>query len=154
MADLIIKASDVTEPEVIALLTEHHQNMRAISPPDACFALDLDGLRTPSIHMLAAWKGEALAGIGALKIYDADLAEVKSMRTSAAARRTGAGRAILDALIELAKEKGLTRLALETGTTDAFAPSRTLYGSLGFTPCGPFADYAEHPHSLFMERGV
>ena len=151
MADLDIRPSDVTEPEVIALLTAHHENMRAISPPDACFVLDLDGLRRPNIHMLAAWRGDELAGIGALKIYDKDLAEVKSMRTSDAARRTGAGRAVLAALIDLAKMKGLTRLALETGTTDHFAPSRALYESFGFVPCGPFADYAPHSHSAFME---
>lgn len=154
MADLVIRPSDVTEPEVIALLTLHHENMRAISPPDACHVLDLEGLRQPDLHMLAAWRGEALAGIGALKVHDNTLGEIKAMRTSEAARRTGAGRAVLAALIDLAEDKGLKHLALETGSTDHFTASRALYESVGFESCGPFAGYAEHPHSWFMEMAL
>ena len=35
---------------------------------------------------------------------------------------------------------------------DAFVPARSLYQSFGFTYCGPFADYAEDPNSVFMTR--
>ncbi|MEM7766359.1 MAG: GNAT family N-acetyltransferase [Pseudomonadota bacterium] len=151
-ADLDIRPSNVTEPPVIALLTAHFENMRAISPPDACFVLDLDGLRAPDVQMLAAWRGKDLAAIGALKHHGDGLFEIKSMRSDDRFRRNGAGSAILAALIDLAKTQGAAHLALETGTTDHFAPSRGLYARFGFAPCGPFADYAAHPHSLFMDR--
>lgn len=151
-ADLAIRPSDLTEPDVIGLLTAHFENMRAISPPDACFVLDLDGLRSPEVQMLAAWRGMDLAAIGALKHHTGGLFEVKSMRAADAHRGTGAGRAILTELIEMARMQGGQRLALETGTTEHFAASRGLYAAFGFAPCGPFAGYGAHPHSLFMSR--
>lgn len=153
-ADLEIRVSNVTEPEVIALLTAHFENMRAISPPDACFVLDLDGLRAPGMTMLAGWRGGDLAAIGALKRHGDGLFEVKSMRSDDRFRRTGAGRAILSALIARAEAEGAREIGLETGTSDHFAASRGLYAKFGFEACGPFADYVAHPHSHFMMRAV
>ncbi|MEX1167822.1 MAG: hypothetical protein WEK74_13325, partial [Hydrogenophaga sp.] len=42
--------------QVIALLEEHLAGMRAESPPECVFALDLDGLRRPEITFLTAWR--------------------------------------------------------------------------------------------------
>ena len=72
------------------------------------------------------------------------------MRTPKALRGKGAGRAILAHVIEVARSRGYERLSLETGTANAFQPAQRLYESFGFTYCGPFADYAEDPHSVFM----
>ena len=33
---------------------------------------------------------------------------------------------------------------------DGFIPARRLYEAYGFNYCGPFGDYAEDPHSVFM----
>lgn len=44
------------------------------------------------------------------------------------------------------------RLSLETGSQAAFVPARRLYESFGFEPCGPFADYAVDPNSVFLTR--
>jgi putative acetyltransferase len=41
---------------------------------------------------------------------------------------------------------------LETGSSEAFEPALCLYAKFGFAYCGPFADYAEGPHSVFMTR--
>jgi putative acetyltransferase len=35
-----------------------------------------------------------------------------------------------------------------------FDPARRLYARFGFAECGPFADYAEDPYSVFMTRTV
>ena len=72
------------------------------------------------------------------------------MRTPAAHRRRGAGRAILGHLIQEARSRGYERLSLETGTVDAFIPAHRLYQSFGFSFCGPFAGYVEDPNSVFM----
>jgi putative acetyltransferase len=50
----------------------------------------------------------------------------------------------------VARSRGYTQLYLETGTTAGFAPARALYERHGFAICGPFADYAEDPYSVFM----
>ena len=53
---------------------------------------------------------------------------------------------------EEAVRRGYSRLSLETGSMDAFAPARQLYARFGFHACGPFADYVEDPNSVFMTR--
>ena len=72
------------------------------------------------------------------------------MRTPSARRRSGAGRAILMHIIEVAQARGYQRLSLETGAVEAFKPAQTLYESAGFVRCGPFGDYAEDSFSVFM----
>jgi putative acetyltransferase len=74
------------------------------------------------------------------------------MHTTAAARRRGVGRAILDHLVAVAAGRGVRRVSLETGTGDAFAPARSLYAGAGFEECGPFGDYRETPDNMFMTR--
>ncbi len=46
----------LTHPQVLALLEEHLAGMRAASPPECVFALDLNGLRRPEITFLTAWR--------------------------------------------------------------------------------------------------
>jgi len=72
------------------------------------------------------------------------------MRTPSALRRRGAGRAILDHIVETAKSRNYERLSLETGSMEAFKPAQRLYESFGFSYCGPFGDYVEDPNSVFM----
>jgi putative acetyltransferase len=147
-----IDLDDLTRPAVHALLDEHLRSMHALSPPESVHALDLDRLRAPGITFWSAWDGALLLGCGALLELDPRHGEVKSMRTPQAARRRGAGRAILVHIVGVARARGYERLSLETGSTDAFEPARRLYESAGFTRCGPFGDYVEDPHSTFMTR--
>jgi len=147
---LLIRVDDLRGPEIRALLEEHLRNMYEITPAKSVHALDLEGLRAPEITFWTAWEGERLAGCGALKEIDARHGEIKSMRTPAASRRRGAGRAILAHILGVARARGYERLSLETGSFDAFIPARRLYESFGFADCGPFADYVEDPNSVFM----
>ncbi len=70
--------------------------------------------------------------------------------TPAALRRTGAGRALLHHLIGVARARGYRTLHLETGRHPAFEPAHALYRSAGFQSCGPFGDYLDNGHSVFM----
>jgi putative acetyltransferase len=124
--------------------------MSALSPPESVHALNLEKLRVPEITFWTAWEGDLLLGCGALKELDPRHGEIKSMRTPAAHRRRGAGRAILAHIIEVARKRSYERLSLETGTAEAFIPARKLYESFGFAYCGPFGDYNEDPNSVFM----
>jgi len=72
------------------------------------------------------------------------------MHTAEAARRRGAGRAMLDHLVGIARSRGCSRVSLETGTKAAFAPARALYASAGFETCEPFAEYGPSPNSVCM----
>jgi putative acetyltransferase len=145
-----IELDDLTRPQIHALLNEHLQHMYAVSPPESVHALDLDRLRQPEISFWTAWEGPELVGCGALKELDPLHGEIKSMRTPQALRRRGAGRALLNHVIQVARSRGYRRLSLETGSQDAFRPAQTLYASAGFGICAPFGDYSEDPNSVFM----
>jgi putative acetyltransferase len=145
-----IEVDDLSRPAVHALLAEHLRDMHAQSPPGSVHALDLDRLRTPDITFWTAWDNGVLLGCGALKRLDATHAEVKSMRTPAALRRRGAGRALLQHILDHARAQGYRRLSLETGSMAAFEPAHRLYESAGFMRSGPFGTYAEDPNSVFM----
>lgn len=145
-----IRQDDLTGPEIHALLEEHLQHMRAVSPPESVHALDLNKLRQPAITFWTVWSGDSLMGCGALKQLNAQHGEIKSMRTAQAHRRAGVARAMLSHILEEARRRSYTRLSLETGSQDAFEPARQLYASFGFVECPPFEGYTDDPNSCFM----
>lgn len=147
-----IRADDLAGPAIAALLREHLDGVAEHSPPESIHALDLDGLRGPDVTVWSAWAGDEIVGCGALRELDATHGEIKSMRTAAGHLRRGVASAILRHLLDVARARGYRRLSLETGSQDGFLPARTLYARFGFVPCGPFGDYAEDPHSVFMTR--
>lgn len=147
-----IRVDDLTGPEIAALLEEHLDGMRAMSPPHSVHALHLDRLRRPEITFWTAWDDRALLGCGALKEIDRDTAEIKSMRTATRHLRRGVARALLAHIVGEADRRRYRRLYLETGSTAPFEPAHRLYEAFGFVRCGPFADYAEDPFSVFMNK--
>jgi putative acetyltransferase len=145
-----IELDDLTRPQVHALLEEHLANMHELSPRESVHALDLAGLRTPDITFWTVWEGATLLGCGALRELSATHGEVKSMRTPQALRGRGAARAVLTHIIATARSRGYQQLSLETGAQEGFKPAQALYAHFGFARCGPFADYAQDPNSVFM----
>lgn len=151
---MLIAVDDPTRPDVVALLEEHLADMFATSPAESVHALDPASLAVPGMTFWTLRDDGVLLGTAALKELDPAHGEVKSMRTAAAARRRGVARRLLDHLVATAHERGYTRLSLETGSQDFFAPARTLYRSRGFVECGPFASYVADPHSRFFTRAL
>ncbi|MEZ5286019.1 MAG: GNAT family N-acetyltransferase [Vicinamibacterales bacterium] len=145
-----IELDDLSRPAVVDLLREHLANMHELSPPEKVFAFDVSRLRAPDVTFWTAWDGVTLVGCGALKELSAAHGEIKSMRTPRAHRRLGAGRAILQHIIDTAVSRGYETLSLETGSHPDFAPAHALYRSAGFTRCGPFGAYRDDPNSVFM----
>jgi putative acetyltransferase len=145
-----IEIDDVSRPQVLALLEEHLRNMHEITPPDQVFAFDANKLRAPGVALWTAWKGDTLLGCAALQELSPTQGELKSMRTHASLRRQGAGRALLNHILRVARERGYRELFLETGRHPAFTPAHTLYRSAGFRECGPFGAYKDNGFSVFM----
>jgi len=149
---LVILEDDLSGPDIAALLERHLDFCRSLSPPGSVHALDLDGLRRDTITFWAGWVDGRILGCIALKELDPCHGEIKSMHTLAEARGTGVGRALLEYLLREAKDRGYRRLSLETGSMEGFCPARELYAGSGFSPCPPFANYFEDPHSICMTR--
>jgi putative acetyltransferase len=61
---------------------------------------------------------------------------------------------MLQHLITTARERGIRRLYLETGSQPEFQPAQQLYASAGFSVCGPFGDYKEDVYSVFMSLAL
>jgi putative acetyltransferase len=147
-----IAIDDPARDDVLSLLAEHLADMHAESPPESVHALDVAALKTPAITFWTARRDGVLLGCAALKELGPTHGEVKSMRTAAASRGRGVAAALLGHLVDEARRRGYTRVSLETGTQDFFAPARRLYGRHGFAECGPFADYVLDPCSVFFTR--
>jgi putative acetyltransferase len=147
-----IIVDDLSGPEIAAFLDEHLAEMRAITPLESKHALDLEALRKPDITFWSVYDGPALVGCGALKLLDAEHGEVKSMRTTAARKRSGIASLLLEHIIAEARRMGCTRLSLETGSDEHFAPARRLYEKFGFEYTAPFADYTQDPHSAYLTK--
>ena len=141
---------DFSDARVLDLLRVHLTNSRAQTAPGSAHALDVAGLQAPGISFWTIWDDDTLLGCGALKRLNGDHGEVKSMHTAQVARRKGIGSAMLLHIIASARARRMSRLSLETGSWDYFAPARAFYARHGFVDCAPFADYVLDPNSVFM----
>lgn len=141
---------DFSDPRVAELLRIHLTSARAETAPGSAHALDFAGLRSPDISFWSIREDDTLLGIGALRRLSPDHGEVKSMHTALSARRRGVGTAMLRHIIASARQSGMSRLSLETGSWEYFLPAQALYRSHGFVECPPFGEYAPDPNSVFM----
>ena len=145
---------ELDHDDVRALLDQHFTEMRAGSPPEACHVLPIDGLKSRDIRFFTLREDRVLLGCGALKRLGGGHGEVKSMRTTNAALGRGVGKAMLDHIVATARIEGITRLSLETGSTEQFAAANRLYEKEGFERTGPFGDYADTPWTRFFTREI
>ena len=145
--------------QVVALLTEHLEQMAAESPAESMHALALDDLQSDDITVWSMWSpgycgDDLLMGLGALKILSEQHGELKSMRTSLQFLRQGVAATILNRIVREATTRGYSRLSLETGSMASFQPAVKLYKKYGFSECEPFADYKPDPNSLFLTKSL
>ena len=140
--------------DVRDLLHQHFSEMRAGSPPDACHVLPIDGLRDPEIRFFSLREDGKLLGCGALKRLGSRHGEIKSMRTADEALSRGIGKALLEHIVAAAKAEGMSRLSLETGSTEQFSAALRLYEREGFEPSGPFGGYADTPFTRFFTKEI
>lgn len=145
-----IRSGDFGNPQIVALLKHHFEQCHAVTPPGSAHVFDLTRLDRPDVDFFAAWEGESLLGVGAVKYLGGGHGEVKSMHTAAHARRRGVGALLLAHIVARARARGMIRLSLETGSFAYFAPAVALYKAHGFRECPPFGDYKPDPNSLFL----
>lgn len=150
----IVVEDDLRGAEVLALLQFHLDEMHRWSPACKVHAMPADRLRQDDVTFFSAWDEGRLAACGAIRHLDADHGELKSMRAAPAYRGRGAGRAILQRLLEEARARGYARVSLETGRPEPFAAAKRLYEANGFAECPPFGDYVSDEFSLCMTRAL
>lgn len=149
-----IREDDLSGAPTRALLAIHLAGMQAESPPESVFALDLSGLQQPDICVWTAWDGDSIAGVAALRDLGGGQGELKSMRTHPDHLRRGVAAALLRHIIGQARQRGMTRLSLETGSGPAFDPALTLYRRNGFGNGEAFGDYRASAFNQFLHLGL
>lgn len=148
-----IAAESPLQDDVRRMVAELNAHMIPLTPREFQFQLTVEQMAEPSVTVLVA-RDEAGAAIGmaSLKSHGDGLGEVKRMYTFPAVRGTRVGVALLKRLEELAREKGLDRLVLETGEAPGFEPAWRLYERGGFAVCGAVLDYPDSGYSRFYEK--
>ena len=142
------------EPQVNELLTKHFIELRSVSPPGSTHVLDIPGLKDPTIRFWSFWDVGNLVGCGALKLFDKDHGEFKSIRVVDKFRKNGMGEKIISHLIDQAKQIGIKKISIETGSGEFFIPARKLFKKFGFKECKPFAHYKEDPNSCYYSLNI
>lgn len=145
-----ITRADFGDPRLAAFLQAHLDDMEPTAPPESRHALDLAALQGDGVRLWAAQVDGEIVGTAALATLDDRHEELKSMRTDPARRGQGVAGRMLAHVLADARERGVERVSLETGSMDFFVPARTFYSQAGFVPCEPFGSYVADPHSTFM----
>ena len=141
------------QDDVRELVRELNAYLQPLSPPEFQFQMTVEQMADPKTTVFVA-RDEAgrAVGMGALKVESDGLAEVKRMFTRPEVRGQRVGVALLEAITELARQRGIAHLMLETGDVAGFEPAHRLYTKAGFTRCGAFLDYPDSEYSAFFEK--
>jgi putative acetyltransferase len=96
--------------------------------------------------------GGATLGMGALRRHANGVGEVKRMFVKPQARGLGVGGAILARIEDLARQEGVTRIVLETGSN--FEAAKRVYERGGFAACEPVLDYPPSAWTTFYAKSL
>jgi len=140
------------QPDVIALIDELDAYQKPLYPPESHHGIDITALAQPNV-LFAVARDRAGGALGcAALVIGADHGELKRMFVRPQQRGGGVARALLAFLEARAAAQGCTTLMLETGPRQPEA--LRFYERSGFARCGPFGDYSDDPHSVFMRKPI
>lgn len=108
----------------------------------------------PSGRVLLARRDDLAVGGIALKDLGDGVCEMKRLFVPDRFQGDGTGRALCQALLEVALSDGYRVMRLDTGHQNAEALA--MYDSLGFRECPPYHDYPADlmTHLVFLERAL
>jgi putative acetyltransferase len=143
------------QDEVRVLVAALNAHLNPLSPPEFQFQMTVEQMAGEDTTVFIARDETGRpVGMGALKVFDGDMAEVKRMYTLPEVRGQRIGVALLDTIETLARQKGIRVLKLETGKVAGFEPAWRLYERGGFTRCAAFLDYPDSEYSAFYEKAL
>ena len=150
-----IAAETPLQDEVRRLVAELNAYMMPLTPREFQFQLTVEEMAEPSVTCFVA-RDEAGAAVGmaSLKDHGDGLGEVKRMYTLPAVRGQRIGSRLLQRIEQLAQDKGMSRLVLETGEAPGFEEAWRVYERGGFTVRGAVLDYPDSGYSRFYEKKI
>ncbi len=152
-AKLRVAEVQARHPQVATLLNELTSELALGGyTADETFGYSVDQLENNPVELVGAWIDGQLVGVGGLERQDHDTGELKRFFVSPHQRGAGVADAILNALIDRAREHGLDRLRLETG--DKQLAAIKFYGRHSFVDVPPFGPYIDSATSVCMQRDL
>jgi len=137
--------------EVQELIAALEAELRALYGRPDQDAPPLDAFDAGAFVVIRDEAGRAVA-CGGLRELEPGVGEIKRMYTVPDARGLGHGRAILDALLDVARELGLARVVIETGVRQPAAVA--MYEHAGFASIPRYGPYELETDSVCMGRDV
>jgi ribosomal protein S18 acetylase RimI-like enzyme len=134
------------------------QSLYGVHPHDPLVAVEqdikyIDKFLPPNGSLVLAISEGKVCGLGSLKSISTEIGEIKRMYVDPSFRKIGAGRAILQSLINTAKETGYKKVRLDS--PKFMEAAHALYRSFGFKniPVYPEVEIPEEfrQYLLFME---
>jgi len=150
-----IAAETPLQDDVRAMVADLNATMIPLTPREFQFQLTVEQMADPSLTTFIA-RNEAgrHVGMASLKDHGGGLGEVKRMFTLPEVRGQRVGSQLLHCIEQLASEKGISRLVLETGEAQGFEAAYRVYERGGFTVCGAVLDYPDSGFSRFYEKKI
>ncbi|NHZ93770.1 GNAT family N-acetyltransferase [Massilia sp. CCM 8733] len=140
------------QTDVIALIAELDAYQDGLYPPESRHALDLASLQQPNV-LFAVARDRAGQAIGCCAlVFCPEFGEIKRLYVNPRGRGQGVARKLLAVLESRAIDADCKVLKLETGPYQPEALA--LYAAAGYERRGPFADYANDPLSVFMQKHI
>lgn len=138
-------------PDAWALVEALDAYQRPLYPPECHYGIDQGAMLQPEVlfAVLRDAQGRAL-GCGALVLGGDGSGELKRFYLDPAQRGGGRAHALLAFLETQGRARGCRIARLETGIHQAEALA--FYARAGFARRGPFGNYPDDPHSVFMEK--
>ncbi len=154
-SEVTIAAETPLQDDVRAMVAALNAYLIPLTPREFQFQLTAEQMAEPAVTVFVArdCDGRPL-GMGALKDHGGGLGEVKRMYTLPDVRGQRIGSLLLRRIEQLARERGITRLVLETGEAPGFEPAWRVYERGGFTMCGAVLDYPNSGFSRFYEKSL
>jgi len=151
--DLAIAAETPLQDDVRDMVSALNAHMIPLTPREFQFQLTVEQMAEPSVTVFVARNGDGNAvGMASLKEHGEGLGEVKRMFTKPEVRGQRVGSALLQQVEQRARDRGLSRLVLETGEAPGFEAAWRIYERSGFTQCGAVLDYPDSGYSRFYEK--
>ena len=147
-----IRREDILSSVANALIQSLNAELSERYPEDGAnhFRLDPEEVAEGRGAFFVVYRDSHPLGCGAIRMLDADTAEIKRMYVAPGARGHGIGRMILDSLQSEARRLGARRLVLETGERQPEAVA--LYARAGFARIPAFGEYIGSPLSVCMAK--
>ena len=140
------------QPQAVALIDALDAYQKPLYPAESHHGIAIEELLEPGVvFALARTPDGDAAGCGAF-VAHGEWAELKRMYVQPGLRGRGVAQAVLAFLEAEALARGIAVMRLETGNLQPQA--LRFYERAGYVRRGPFGDYDDDPHSVFMEKAL